>query len=106
MDSLTEILKLLKNRYPTFSKRIVESEALGRWEVAVGPTIAKHTRVIKVQDAVLWVEVDHPIWKSELHYRKEQILKILNEGSAPSQLGPAEKPLNDLFFVDPRKTRT
>ena len=103
MDRLTDILNRLRSRYPGFSKRIVEVEALGRWEAAVGPIIAKHTRALKVQDSVLWVEVDHPIWKSELHYRKDQIMKILNQGSA--QLSPAEKPLKDIFFVDPRAQR-
>ncbi len=103
MDRLTDILNKLRSRYPGFSKRIVEVEALGRWDTAVGPAIAKHTRALKVLDQVLWVEVDHPIWKSELHYRKDQILKILNQGSA--QLAPAEKPLKDIFFVDPRVIR-
>ncbi len=85
-----------------------EVEAVGRWAIAVGPAIAKHTRALRVQDRVLWVEVDHPIWRSELHYRKRQILELLNEGRSgglAGQLEKAREPIDDLFFVDPRKDR-
>ena len=75
-----------------------EAQALSRWELAVGPHIAKHTRAIRVLDGVLWVEVDHPIWKSELHHRKRQILDILNRGVE----GGTQPALNDLLLLDPR----
>jgi predicted nucleic acid-binding Zn ribbon protein len=93
-SKLTEILQSIKNRYPALSNRLVEAEALSRWEKAVGPAIAKHSRAIQVKDGVLWVEVDHPVWKSELHHRKRQILGLLNqkEGSA----------IQDLLLLDPR----
>jgi len=75
-----------------------EAQALSRWELAVGPIIAKHTRAIRVLDAVLWVEVDHPIWKSELHHRKRQILDILNK----QESAKAQPVLEDLLLLDPR----
>lgn len=119
-DRLINILRQAQSRYPGFARRFEEAEALGRWPVAVGPAIAKHTRAMKVQDSVLWVEVDHPIWKSELHHRKHQILAILNQGhpdEAPSgtappvkravviaspkrRLAPATETLKDLWFID------
>jgi predicted nucleic acid-binding Zn ribbon protein len=91
---LMEILGQARSQYPGLSKRLDEAEALGRWEKAVGPIIMKHSRAIKVQDEVLWVEVDHPIWKSELHHRKRQILEILNQ--------PGKSVLKDILFLDPR----
>lgn len=104
MNNLLDILKKLRQQYPGFGSRMHEVEALGRWAAAVGPAIAKHTRALCVKDRVLWVEVDHPIWRSELHYRKRQILQLLNEGRG-EKLGPAREALEDLFFVDPRKDR-
>lgn len=95
---LTEILSLVQKKYPALNKRIREAEALGRWESAVGPMIAKHSRAIRIQDSVLWVEVDHPIWKAELHHRKRQILDLLN-GKKPEADSP---PLVDILFLDPR----
>ena len=99
-DRLFDILKKAGVRYPSMSKRIDEAEALARWEKAVGPAIAKHSRAIRVQEGVLWVEVDHPIWKSELHHRKRQILDLLN-GSRPGLPAPKQI-LTDLLFLDPR----
>ena len=112
-DSLLDILKKAQMRHPAFGKRMQEAEALTRWEAAVGPHIARHTRAIKVEDSVLWVEVDHPIWKSELHHRKRQILDILNHGhpegtrsdSKSKPLAAAQEALKDLFLVEPRRHR-
>jgi EAL domain-containing protein (putative c-di-GMP-specific phosphodiesterase class I) len=100
------VFNILKNQtiFPRFKKRWEEAEALVRWEQAVGPMIAKHARALRVEKQVLWVEVDHPIWKSELHHRKRQILDILN-GTNPSANGHLKAPeqvFTDLFFVEPR----
>ncbi|MCM2279402.1 MAG: DUF721 domain-containing protein [Oligoflexia bacterium] len=100
-NGLNEILKQVRERFPALSKRISEAGALSRWERAVGPIIAKHSRAIRVQDSVLWVEVDHPIWQSELHHRKRQILAILNE--KPAQDGSPLPALSDILFLNPRK---
>lgn len=96
-DSLIDILKKAQAKYPALSKRMKEADAVARWETAVGTLIAKHALAIRVQDDVLWVEVDHPIWKSELHHRKHQILKILNSNDS-STAGV----LKDIYFIDPR----
>jgi predicted nucleic acid-binding Zn ribbon protein len=109
---LTDILKQAQKRFPGLAKRLDEAQALGRWEIAVGPAIAKHSRALRVQDGMLWVEVDHPIWKSELHHRKRQILEILNK-TADSQTQPGARLgpdsfqdlsknalLTDIFFTD------
>lgn len=96
-NKLTEILSMARGHYPSLSKRLDEAEALGRWEKAVGPIIIKHSRAIRVQDETLWVEVNHPIWKSELHHRKRQILDILNV--------PGKPVLKDILFLDPRASR-
>jgi predicted nucleic acid-binding Zn ribbon protein len=105
-DRLLDIIKKAQSRYPAFSKRLTEAEALSRWDTAVGPAIAKHSRAIRVQDGVLLVEVDHPIWKAELHHRKRQILEILNQGRPQTEtkreLKPAKETLSDIWFVDIR----
>jgi predicted nucleic acid-binding Zn ribbon protein len=96
-SKLANILSQVRAKYPALSKRLQEAEAVSRWEEAVGPQISKHTRAIRVQDAVLWVEVDHPVWKSELHYRKRQILDQINRSK------PHEAPaITDILFLDKR----
>jgi predicted nucleic acid-binding Zn ribbon protein len=104
LDSLIDIIKKAQKRHPAFSLRLAEAEALGRWRIAVGELIARHSRAIKVQNSILWVEVEHPIWRSELHYRKNQILDILNGKTLGANKGlsaPSEI-LKDIFYIDPR----
>lgn len=99
--SVANILQALGKSYPGFSRRMKELGALSHWERAVGPAIAKHSRALKIENGVLWVEVDHPTWKSELHFRKRQILEKLqsleglDEGAKPS--------ISDLLLIEPRK---
>ncbi len=84
-----------------------EAEALGRWNTAVGDLIAKHAKAVRVHESILWVEVEHPIWRAELHYRKKQILDILN-GIAPCAkpgLAPPKEILTDICYLDPKPFR-
>ncbi|MGE0615164.1 MAG: DUF721 domain-containing protein [Bacteriovoracia bacterium] len=91
-DRLKDILELARRKHPQFSQRMDEAKALARWEEAVGPQIAKHSRAVSVKNGVLWVEVDHPIWRSELHHRKAQILEMLNRLPVePTEEVPEEK---------------
>lgn len=90
-------LLLGRNLPEGFRSRLKEAEAVSRWEAAVGPIIARHAQAIRVDAGVLYVEVGHPIWRSELHHRRRQILEILNAGS-----GDENAVLKDLYFVDPK----
>ena len=99
-DGISDIFRRVRQKFPALSQRIEEAQALARWPSAVGPQIAKHTRPIQVLDGVLWVEVDHPVWKSELHHRKRQILEQLNRKLEE----PAPPPLPELR--SPRKRAT
>ena len=95
---LSEVIQKIQSGFPGFQKRWSEAQTVSRWDEAVGSAIAKHTRVRKVENQVLWVEVDHPIWKKELHHRKRQILEVLNQKNVTTSSGETIK---DLFFVDP-----
>jgi predicted nucleic acid-binding Zn ribbon protein len=105
-NRFSDILKKIQAGNPVLSKRIQEASALSRWETAVGPAIAKHSRAIRIQDSVLWIEVDHPVWKTELHYRKRQILDLLNRVPAENKEGvkPPEL-IKDLLLLDGRPPR-
>src|SRR4051794_16327910 len=98
LESLLEIFKKAQEKHPSFKSRLAEAEALGRWPLAVGPVIAKNAKAIRVQNQILWVEVGHPIWKSELHYRKRQILDVLNckAPAANNKLAPPREVLLDI----------
>jgi len=95
-EKLSEVLRGAREKFPGFGRRFKEALAVSRWDEAVGPQIARHAKSLCVKDGVLWVEVDHPIWKSELLHRKRQILEILNGRTAGE-----EAPLTDILFLDP-----
>jgi predicted nucleic acid-binding Zn ribbon protein len=79
-NTLKEVLKKAAERNPEFAQALEESEAVRRWPEAVGDVIAKHAEAVSVRAGVLRVRVDHPIWRSELQFRKRQILEKLNSG--------------------------
>ncbi len=99
-NALKEALSALEQSNPRFSQRMAEAEVIQRWESVVGPMIAKYARARTVRDSVLWVEVDHPGWRTELHHRKNQLLHKLNESFQEKHT-----PIKDLFFLDPRRPK-
>lgn len=101
-EGFTDILKKVQSKYPALGKRLLQAQALAQWEKAVGPLIAKHSKAIRVQEGLLLVEVDHPIWKTELHHRKRQILEILNRQSASRSSETSFETIHDIWFVDSR----
>lgn len=92
-STLNEIIDYARKLNPEFSQRLKESETLAFWEEAVGPHIAKHTQLLSVKEGTLMIAVDHPVWKSELFLRKNQILEKLNSTKN-------ETIIKDLFFID------
>jgi predicted nucleic acid-binding Zn ribbon protein len=50
----------------------------GRWEDAVGPSVARHVRPVKLDGTVLFVEVDEPGWATQLRYLEQDVLQRLS----------------------------
>ena len=101
-NSIKDILSKIQNQNRAFQTRLEEAFAVEAWEKTVGPQIAKHARALKVESGVLWVEVDHSVWRTELHLRKRQILEKLNQASGDPTSG--KEPLKDLFLIEPKRT--
>lgn len=40
----------------------------GRWDEAVGPTVAAHVRPLRLDDDVLIVEADDPTWATQVKF--------------------------------------
>jgi predicted nucleic acid-binding Zn ribbon protein len=49
----------------------------GRWDDAVGPAIAGHVRPVKLDGAVLLVEVDEPGWATQLRFLEHDVIDRL-----------------------------
>lgn len=92
MYSLVEVFQKAKLKHPAFAKRLEEATAFDHWPKAVGNLIARKTKPIRVLHNTLWIEVQDPIWRAELLYRKKQILESL------ASVAP-HYPIQDLQFV-------
>lgn len=53
-------------------------EVVSWWDDIVGETIAKHTRADKISFGKLYVSVDSPVWRNELMFQKNDLLKKVN----------------------------
>jgi len=95
-NSIKDILDKIRARNPALEKRLEEALAVEAWEKTVGTQIANHARALKVEDGVLWIEVDHSVWRTELHHRKRQIIEKLNAATKPDTI-------RDLFLSEPKR---
>ncbi len=48
------------------------------WEKIVGRNIAKHTMPKFIKAKRLFIEVDSPIWSTQLNYSKNQVMDTIN----------------------------
>jgi len=49
------------------------------WTEAVGETIASHCKPLRVVDAYLLIEVDHPGWATEIRYLEAELVTKLTQ---------------------------
>ncbi|MBC7387344.1 MAG: DUF721 domain-containing protein [Cryobacterium sp.] len=111
INSIKDILDKIRAKNPSLQKRLEEALAVDAWEKTVGTQIANHARALKVEDGVLWIEVDHSVWRTELHHRKRQILEKLNAAVYPDEQGHEGLPkktgqkttIKDLFLIEPKR---
>ena len=62
-----------------YEKRLEYQRLLDSWPQVVGERIADVSRAERVQNGVMVVKVDSPVWRNELALEKERILKLLRE---------------------------
>jgi len=59
--------------------RLNEAHVVNKWEEIVGKTIAKYTKNVYIKDKKLFIKIDSAPLKQELHFQKEQLIKLINE---------------------------
>lgn len=72
--SLDAVMKSLRG-----TDRIQIGGVFGRWDDAVGDAVAAHVRPIRLDDAVLVVEVDDPAWATQVKFLASTITSRLAE---------------------------
>lgn len=98
MSKPSAIGELIRDRLASFgiARKIKEAGVSVAWPELVGPEIASHTRVIKLDEGKLFVAVDEPAWRQELTYQKQAIRATINES-----LGEGESLVTDIMFTGP-----
>ena len=56
---------------------------MAAWAGAVGETVAAHVHPRRLQDGVLLVEVDAPVWATQLRYLEGDVLRRLGRKVRP-----------------------
>ena len=56
---------------------------MAAWPEAVGEAVATHVRPRRLHDGVLLVEVDAPVWATQLRYLEEDVLRRLGRKVRP-----------------------
>ena len=56
---------------------------MAAWSEAVGEAVASHVRPRRLHDGVLLVEVDAPVWATQLRYLEEDVLRRLGRKVRP-----------------------
>ncbi len=59
--------------------RIQIGGVFGRWDDAVGATVAAHVRPVRLDDGVLTVEADEPAWATQVKFLSGTIMERLAE---------------------------
>ena len=69
--------KLIKKE--GLENEINQQKAIDLWEEVVGPKIKENTEPIEVQFGVMTVKTKNSVWKQELQFQKNNIIKSLNK---------------------------
>ena len=56
---------------------------MAAWPSAVGETVAAHVRPRRLHDGELLVEVDAPVWATQLRYLEEDVIRRLGRKVRP-----------------------
>lgn len=76
----TEVLqKIFEGGSSPLSKQFIRWKMWSKWDQVVGPTLAKQTEPVGLQQQVLWVWVPHSTVLQQMHFLKDNILQAVRK---------------------------
>jgi hypothetical protein len=108
MDSLSQVLKKILSLNPDLGKGIHEARILELWPLAIGESISKHARAVQIKGTTLFISVEKPVWRQELHSNKTLVLQKLNRYLIENLGAPSRGDLwiADIFFLGSQSPTT
>lgn len=79
-----DALKVLLATTP-LGQRLKEHDLLTNWQQVVGPALAAHVERLWFKDGVVYLTLDHPMWREECRYNAQELVAAFN-AHAGSQL--------------------
>jgi predicted nucleic acid-binding Zn ribbon protein len=77
--AVTEALERVLRGLRAGTTRRAVGGVFGRWEETVGPALAAHVRPVRLDRAVLLVEVDDPAWATHLRFLEDDLCRKVAE---------------------------
>ena len=103
MDQLGTLLRQAVHLFPK-RHELRESLALAFWEQAVGESLAKRTKPLRLYRSTLVVIASSKLWKRELHLLRTEIVKKLNEYAGFRLIQDVEFRVDPNFNIPPAAT--
>ncbi|HNS78537.1 MAG TPA: DUF721 domain-containing protein [Syntrophorhabdus sp.] len=72
--SLQRVLKRVLKDYNLSAHNIDAYKVFHLWEKIAGEGLANHAKPVRIDNRILYVEVDDPIWLSQVRYMKLDIM--------------------------------
>jgi predicted nucleic acid-binding Zn ribbon protein len=81
MSSLKPVSQLIEQFLQSLGiqGKVEENFAIVHWDHAVGKEISEQTEPYKIAQGILFVRVKDPVWRNELLFFKDEIIKKLND---------------------------
>ncbi|WP_018249399.1 DUF721 domain-containing protein [Orenia marismortui] len=77
-DLINEILNKTLNKLG-ISKKIEEKKILDLWSKITGNEIKKHTEAKYINQGILFITVDNPVWSHQLLFMKKDLINKINK---------------------------
>lgn len=80
-DTLKEVLN-----EPSLKRMSFEWELFSKWATIVGEGLGEFTTPIDLRNRTLHLRVENAVWRSELHYRKQEIIEAVNKAAGHTMI--------------------
>jgi predicted nucleic acid-binding Zn ribbon protein len=80
--AFTHLKKVLESvlKENNFEEEIETYKIFSVWEEIAGSQVAAHARPVRINQGTLYIEVDDPLWLTQLRYMKLDILRKIERG--------------------------
>lgn len=76
-NPVSDVIDLFLRQYGLDSQ-YKEFRLLQSWKEVMGPMVANRTTNLQIREGIIYLQIDSPVLKNELHFGKKSIIANLN----------------------------